>query len=435
MTEKNTDARPTANYPTVMDTGPRRTPPVQLWTTPTVAAALATCDIPKLMEEVRVGHGWSQDELANVLGYSQSWVSKVVRGQTSLTVDQVRDISDKLGIPVHLLRFGDPGSEDVTNRRQFARTVALAALSVPIVRADEIDVTTAATLRTITGGQRRLDASTSARELAKAATAHLELASGLAARSRRTEFAKGIAEAASEAAGFAAWLYADMHDLGSARSYYRSALTHARIGGNSLLGAYMLGSRASFEIDGGNPELGLTLTRDARNALGDSLPLIAQAWLSCIEALAYASLPRRAAQSDAAIARAEEAVFKADGATPPIWPWVFQFDYAKMSGYRAMAAVRLGRTESARNAFAESVPAASGSPKQRAILMLELAGVHTQAGDVDEAFRLAGAALAIGCRYSSERIIQCARRFRRRYVGPESIHVRSFDKDLNASLL
>jgi len=39
----------------------------------------------------------------------------------------------------------------------------------------------------------------------------------------------------SEAAGFAGWLYADMHDIGTARSYYRLAIDRARIAKQDLL--------------------------------------------------------------------------------------------------------------------------------------------------------------------------------------------------------
>ena len=418
-----------------MDHSHRPAPSPQLWTAPAVAAALATCDLPTIMDSVREDLGWTQEDLATALGYSQSWVSKVLRRQLPLTVSQVRDVCEMLDIPLHLLRFGDPGDEDPTNRRQFTKAAALAALSVPTARAGEIDVTTATTLRTITGGQRRLDATTPAQELAKGAIAHLEMASRLASKSSRSPFATDISAAASEAAGFAAWLHADMHDTGSARTYYRTAITHARNSGNDLLRAYMLGSFASFEIESDDPRLGLVLTREARQLLGDPPSPTAEAWLSSIEAVGYGSLPGKAAQSDTAINRAERAVYQADRRTAPPWPWVFPFDYAKMAGYRALAAVRLGRPNAARTAFAESVPAASSSPKQRAILMLELADVHLQAGDVDEGFRLATTALAAGRAYASERVIQHARRFRRRYSGHPSKHVHDFDGRLRATLL
>jgi DNA-binding XRE family transcriptional regulator len=90
--------------------------PAGFWSAPAVASALGSCDFATLLEEIRRAHGWTQAELAGVLGYSQSWVSKVLRGCQALTVDQAREISRRLGIPVHLLRFGDPGGEDPAKR-------------------------------------------------------------------------------------------------------------------------------------------------------------------------------------------------------------------------------------------------------------------------------------------------------------------------------
>ncbi|MGW0592345.1 helix-turn-helix domain-containing protein [Streptosporangium sp. NPDC002607] len=75
-------------------------------------------------------HGWTQEQLAEAVGYSQSWVSKVLRHRQPLTIDQVREISGRLGVPLHLLRFGHRGDDDPTKRRDFGKAVALAALTV-----------------------------------------------------------------------------------------------------------------------------------------------------------------------------------------------------------------------------------------------------------------------------------------------------------------
>ena len=126
--------------------------PVDFWNRPAVAAALATCDMATLVEAVRLARGWSQADLARTVGYSQSWVSRVVNGQQSLTLDQVREVCERLGIPVHLLRFAPanpvpapstasrPPAADAagrtkgagpTRRRDFTKAVALATLSLP----------------------------------------------------------------------------------------------------------------------------------------------------------------------------------------------------------------------------------------------------------------------------------------------------------------
>jgi transcriptional regulator with XRE-family HTH domain len=413
--------------------------PPEFWSSPVVAAALASCDFATLLEEIRRARGWTQKELALAVGYSQSWVSNVLRRQQALTVDQVREMSRRIGVPVHLLRFGDPGGDDPTKRRDFGKAMALALVPLPARAA--IDETTASTLTAVTGAQRRLDASTSARELARGVVAHVELANHLLARAGRTRYAAQIAAAASEAAGFAAWLHADMYDIGTARAYYRLAIDRARRAGQDLLAGYMLGSLAAFETDDGDSELGLSLITDARQQIGPTSHPVPRAWLDATEALSLAAARRDGDAATLALTRAGKAIDEDRRSEPPPWPWVFLFDHAKLAGYRALVAVRLTRPADALAAFAESFSAAQPAPKQHAVVMLEVATAACQDGTarrdsdrVDEAFRLACEALGVGVSYSSERVIERARRFRRGYSGPATGYVREFDDQLRTAM-
>jgi hypothetical protein len=121
---------------------------------------------------------------------------------------------------------------------------------------------------------------------------------------------------------------------------------------------------------------------------------------------------------------------------------VFSFDFAKLAGYQALVAVRLNRPAEALAAFADSLSAVQPAPKQRATIMLEVATAARQDGirkrdseRIDESFQLAYEALGIGIAYSSERVIQRARRFRRYYTGPSTGHVRNFDEQLRSTLV
>jgi transcriptional regulator with XRE-family HTH domain len=417
-------------------TGTEHLPP-EFWSSPAAAAALASCDFAALLEEIRRAQGWTQRQLALEVGYSQSWVSNVLREQQALTVDQVREISRRIGVPVHLLRFGDPGGDDPTKRRDFGKAMALALVPLPTRAA--VDETTAPTLTAITGAQRRLDATTSARELTRGVSAHVEMTNRLLARASRTPYAADVAAAASEAAGFAAWLHADMHDIGTARAYYRMAIDRARRTGHDLLAGYMLGSLAMFEIDGGDPEIGLPLVADARRQIGAAVHPAPQAWLDAIEALSLAAARRDGEAAVRALDRAAKTIDRDRRSEPPPWPWVFPFDHAKLAGYRALVAVRLTRPAEALAAFTESLSAAQPAPKQRAVIMLEVATAARQdatasreSDRVDEAFRLACEALEVGIAYSSERVIERARRFRREYRGPATSYVCEFDDQFQA---
>jgi tetratricopeptide (TPR) repeat protein len=203
----------------------------------------------------------------------------------------------------------------------------------------------------------------------------------------------------------------------------------------------MLGSLAAFEIDNGDPVTGLRLAGQARQQLGDPLHPTPRAWLAALHALGHAA-GRDGEAADAALDRAEAAIVDAPGAQDePPWPWLFPFDHAKLAGYRALAYVRLGRPEQALAAFAQSLGAVRPAPKQRAVIMLEVATAARQqatasrdAARADEAFGLAVEALAAGQRYGSERVIERSREFRRAYTGPVTGLVRDFDRQLAALL-
>ncbi|MFC5184175.1 helix-turn-helix domain-containing protein [Actinomadura harenae] len=409
----------------------------EFWSHPVVARALATCDMATLLEEIRKARGWTQAGLGEALGYTQSWASKVLRGDLSLTLDQVRVVSRTLDIPLDLLRLGDPSEskkeDDPTNRRQFGTMALLTILPIPRV-ASAIDESTARTLTAITGQQRRLDAVLRSQDLIDGVRAHLDLA--LRTRQHAGHHAASIAAAVSEAAGFAAWLSMDMLDLGSARGFYRKAIASAKDAGNSLLAAYMTGSLAAFEIDAAaDPLLGLAMLKQARTFLNQgpesSTPT---AWLESLEALAHASGPRPdETAATQALTRAEQAIETADG--PPPWPWVYPFDHAKLARTRASVAVRLGQGEAAARAFAESLPSPQPAPKQAALTTLEVATATCQRGEVEDAFTLALSALDTGITLRSERVLQRARQFRYDYSGPTNPTTARFDDRLRTTLV
>lgn len=400
-----------------------------------MAAALAECDLPTILEEVRRVNGWTQGQLAEAVGYSQSWVSKVLRGRQPLTVDQVREISIQIGVPLHLLRFGVRGGDVPTKRRDFGKALAVTALAgVALPKRPDVDETTAATLSSITGAQRRLEAVTPARELARPAVAQVDFASRVLGRASRSSHANEVRAGLSEAAGFAAWVHADMQDAGSARLYYRRAIDSARQADHALLAAYMIGSLAAFEIDADDPRIGLSLLRTARREIGERPPATARAWLSSLEALGHATARDEVAALEA-LSAAEAAVRAGERAVAPPWPWVFPFDQAKLAGYRALVMVRLKRPAEAVAAFNESLSSAQPGAKQRGVLMTEVAAAEAMSGRYEEALYLASNALTVATTYGSERVLHRVKKFRRTYAGPSSSGLRSFDERLHATLI
>lgn len=72
----------------------------------------------------------------------------------------------------------------------------------------------------MTGQHRRLEATTSARELAPGAVAHVGVTRLVLTRSTGKSNRAELLGSFARAAGFAAWLHMDMADAGTARTYY-----------------------------------------------------------------------------------------------------------------------------------------------------------------------------------------------------------------------
>jgi transcriptional regulator with XRE-family HTH domain len=90
------------------------------WNRAAVTRALAGWDVPGVLAAIISERNWSQHQLADVLGYSQSWVSNVMRGAQSLTVNQARTILLQFGAPLHQLTISHLSSENKSRREQAA---------------------------------------------------------------------------------------------------------------------------------------------------------------------------------------------------------------------------------------------------------------------------------------------------------------------------
>jgi hypothetical protein len=206
----------------------------------------------------------------------------------------------------------------------------------------------------------------------------------------------------------AAWLHADLADPAQARRYYKMSIAAAQQAQNPLLAIYMQRSFGQYATTAGDAAHGLRLLRDAAGRLPRSAPPTARAWLASLEAVSLGYLGDRAALKALDDAqRYTDATVSSD----PVWPWVFQFDTAKIASYRAVAASRLGLPKIAAEAFSIANGSA-GSPKQAAIVTVEQARVTASGGHLDQACVLALAAYDVGNQYDSERVRQAVHDFR-----------------------
>ncbi|KAK1180693.1 helix-turn-helix transcriptional regulator [Streptomyces sp. NBS 14/10] len=416
------------------------------WSSQVIRDAARQGDYGRVVSLARRDAGVSQRQLGDACGISQSAVSRLEgRGTAAYDMTILARAATHLHFPPRLVGLADHtaahaaenGQHDVHRRNFLAGTAAIAAApALAVLHAQPADARQAATLRVATTAFRRLDAATSSRHLSEPVLAHLRLTQTVTAEAESPEQRACLAAVGSEAASLAGWLAWDMNDIGSARTWYGTAIKAARASGDRLLTAYQLGSLAGFEADAGNAAQGLALVHRARHQLGADAPAIASAWLGTVEALAHAVAGDRVT-ADAVLEQAARHTEAVPDEQPPPWPWVFSFTPSKVAAARLTCGARLGIPEwVSASQDAATAALASGHEKQRALLALDLAAAHMAEGRLDGAFALAARALEMGVRYRSGRVIERARSLRRGYTSPTPPRVvRDFDERLHGIYL
>lgn len=402
-----------------------------------ILAAAQAGRVGEVLRLSREAQHLTQQQVGTLAQFSQTTISRIEREKYIPDIPSLRRLAEVLALPAVLLglaeqtgdRRGAPLEEDPVKRREFLQAAAALAEAAAAHRQSDHSL---AAIHSITAGQRRLDATTPSRELVGAVVAHLSMTARKHAGAVDDGQRRNLAAAVSEIAGYAAWLHWDMHDIGSARTYYATSIKAAHDTEDGTLHAYMLGSLATLAVYEGDAVEGLALLRSAAAEIGPRAPDIAMAWLSSLEAVAQADAGN-ARRTWEALDRADDAVERlaAENELPP-WPWVFQFDHEKVARYRLTCAARLGRPEIAYGAArAAGVFMTDGHAKQRALLQLDLASAYLHDHEPEEAFSLASDAVSLGREVQSGRVIEAARKFRRQFSGaPSSPVVKDFDAQL-----
>jgi transcriptional regulator with XRE-family HTH domain len=375
------------------------------WRRPEVVDGLARGDWSTVLRAFLDG-GLSQAAIAGRTGLSQSQVSRLASGQSKTPgMKTVKALCDGLAVPRQLAGLLDGASqEDDTDRRQFlgGSLGVLAVAAIPHSELGDERLLMATSL-----SYRHLEQRTSARALVGPATAHLSLACDLARRADGKPQAR-LSAAVSEIAGLAAWLHGDLAEPAQTRRYYKMSIATARQARQPVLAIYMQGSFGQYATTSGDPLEGLRLIRDAAGRLPRSAPDTARAWLACLEAVALGYLGDRGALK---VVDDAQRYTETGLGGEPVWPWVFQFDAAKIASYRAIAASRLGLARIARDTF-DVADDTARSPKQAALATVEQARPLAADGHPDRACELALAAFEVGSNYESERVRQALRDFR-----------------------
>jgi hypothetical protein len=306
----------------------------------------------------------------------------------------------------------DVGEEDATNRRQLlAGGLGISGLAMLTTADGETALASAdddQLLMILPAAYRRLERRLPSRLLVAPVTAHLSLVRQLAASTVTDDGRyRRLCGLLSETAGLAAWLYVDLDERANARQYYRMAVKAAARTGHPLLPVYMQASMGQFAAWCGDAHQGLHLIAEARHRLPKG-PLLATIWLDTLEAAALAE-----AGDLRALAKFDRVEARLDAAQrdEPVWPWIFRFDAPKLAGYRAIAAAKLGRLQTADEWF-NLAATVDHTPKQRALMDIERAGALAATGDLAHACKMAVTAYDTGKEAGSERVLHAVGQFR-----------------------
>jgi transcriptional regulator with XRE-family HTH domain len=282
---------------------------------------------------------------------------------------------------------------EAMERRRFLQ--AMAATPVAALLPAAPDVTTEA-ITAVTGGFRRLEATMAAGELRGPVGAHLRFIAG-----RLEHGGARLAAAASEAAGFAAWLAFDQADDRGAGRHYRRAVGYAERSGSDVLAAYMLGSMGAWAAETGNGRRALELIGQAQARLPAVVPPTVRAWTAAVKATAHASV----GDADGALAALKQAEQPAATTHEPLWPWLFPFDPAKHAAYVGACATRLRLPRTAIPALQDALAGLGPAPtKTRALVLADLAASHRAVGEDEQARVLTEEARTIGAACGSTRV-------------------------------
>jgi transcriptional regulator with XRE-family HTH domain len=306
-------------------------------------------------------------------------------------------------------------------------------LSVALKRATAVDPALVDRLEEMTGEFYRSEEQVPARELLGGVTHHLGRLIGLLQNSPSGVARRRLTRTAGETAALAGWLSFELGDGAATRGYYDAAIDAAKEVDDRALCAWVLGMMSFRSRAIGDQPTALALVRDAQRAGGRSAPATTRSWLAALEAEAHAGMgDARATRT--AIGRADAAFSKARRDTDPSW-MVF-FDRSRLDGMKVASLVRV-EPRAAQAASKEALAALQPSmTKKRSIILADLAFAYVQQGEIEEACRLAGQALAIVGHTESAVGLQRVRELRQRLEPwKDTRPVRQLDELLRASRL
>lgn len=185
-------------------------------------------------------------------------------------------------------------------------------------------------------------------------------------------------------------IYFDRNDYASAQSYYQVALEAAQEAENPLLFAIGLGRKSSLPLYNQHPQEALPLLQQACRLANHHASPSLLAWLHSLEAETLATLQEEYACL-CALEQAEERLQQGLHSDPSHG---VQFGWTRFIGYKGVCFLRLQRADLALEILSEGLRSTETlSPRQRAILLVDIAEAYRQKGEIEQSCAYATQAL------------------------------------------
>lgn len=430
-------------------------PPGWVWDSGPLRQALARADMAAVLAILRGSAGMSQLDFGQLLGWSQSVVTKIERRKrdTFHDIREILRVTDLLGMPREALLplilgkadarletdeevafWGDavePGGE--LGRREFAVLASGLALGATLPVPERIDRGHVRYLRSCLERLRNQDRTVGGGALRMQALRLFGRARAMLDESDYTEqIGRELLVVTADLGVTAAWLAYDSDDQATARALYGEAALLADSAADNELLVHVHANMAQQAVHlarttgrRGSAREALRFADRAADAARHLHSPALHALIALRQALAHAQLGDTVAFR-AAIGRARREVDRGRHESDPSWT-VF-ITHSEITGYEAMGTFRLGHPTRAADLYRTVLEDTHRSPRDLAYYHARLAAALYAAGDltgaVTEGLSIVG---GLGEELTSVRVLNELRPVRRHAAGSAEEFCQRFD--------
>ncbi|WP_395110615.1 helix-turn-helix domain-containing protein [Actinomadura sp. SCN-SB] len=405
---------------------------------PLDASASALARLGAQLRQLRLEQGLTLARLGELTGYSWQHLGAVERAKVAPSQDVVAACERALTAGGRLVSLFPAVVGEQAAIRHTREAARHAHTPVPDQDVDWSHLATAAAsssvsagmveqLELITDRQRSLYHELTSAQMLVPVEAHLGLLMSLLKATHSDPLRHRIASAASEAAGFAAWIWHDLGDPYKLTRHYQTAARLRSEAANPALNSYVTAYHA---LASGPIPAAIDYARQALDTAPKTTTHLTRSWLCAVAATVTA--PADPAEATRLLGHARDHFDAAEGREE----WMYEFDHTALAGYRGQCHLQLGQPTAAIAAFTEgidSVPATC--VRRKAQFTLGLAEAHLDSGDIDQALRMASASLRVFAARGSVSGMRAVRRLRNLlHEGGHTRHAAQLDEQAHATV-